>query len=124
MSRDPAFILEEILQTLQQKGSAAIETTNQAFGDMGTGEMAGNTDITRVTANPCKYVKFKASSTNVTGVVIGGENVTQPAGTTTATAGFELLPSEETGWIPVNNTEIFYYRSVAATDDLLFMWLR
>ena len=87
------------------------------------GELQGSTAALQMPASACKYVKFKARADNAGYVYIGGAGVTLPDGTTDATTGLELGPSEETGWLPATNADIFYRICTAAGDDLTFIAL-
>jgi hypothetical protein len=48
--------------------------------------------------------------------------VTVEAGTTNYTAGWELEASQQTGWLPIQNLDMFSYICDNATDDLL-VWV-
>ena len=67
--------------------------------------------------------KFKAVNSNAGDVYIGASTVTVVDGTTDTTSGYELAAGEETGWLPVNNLNLFYRICDNAGDDLTYLVL-
>lgn len=94
-----------------------------SIGLAGTGELAGSATALQMPTLTCKYVRYKARVTNAGNVYIGGASVTKPDGTTDTTTGFSLTPGDDTGWIPVTNTNLFYRICDNATDALTFIAL-
>lgn len=90
-----------------------------------TGEIAGATSATQMPDIKCRWVKLKAAYDNAGRVYIGGAGVTKKAGTTTATAGYELSAGEETPWIPLLESLNELYRICDNEgDDLTYITLR
>lgn len=100
-------------------GIAHTDKMSQAI----SGELQGVTSATQLPNRACTYLKLKAQSSNAGSVYIGGSGVTLPDGTTDITSGLELGPGEETGWMPVQNLNMFYYICQNAGDDLTYLAL-
>lgn len=86
-----------------------------------SGELAGATSATQMPSVACKMARFKAVSSNAGNVYIGISGVTKIDGTTDTTTGFELLPGDDTGWIPVDNINRYYRICDNAGDDLTYL---
>jgi len=87
------------------------------------GELAGSITALQMPSVACAAVRFKAVIGNGGNVYIGGAGVTVVDGTTDTTSGFELDAGEETGWLAVNNLNIFYRICNNAGDDLTYIAL-
>lgn len=89
------------------------------------GELQGSATALQMPDIAAKLVRFKAVSSNVGDVYIGGAGVTVVDGTTDVTTGLELAAGDETGWIPVpeGNLNAFYRICDNAGDDLTYMAL-
>lgn len=94
-----------------------------ALDSVKTGELQGSASALQMPEIPCNLVKFKAEASNVGNVYIGGSTVSLPNGNTNATAGFELAPGDETGWLPVSNLNKFYRICDNVGDDLTYLAL-
>jgi hypothetical protein len=94
---------------------------SDVFSELANGELAGSAVAVRMPDVPCKMVKFKAQTTNAGYVYIGGPGVTVPNGATDVTTGLELLPGDETGWIPIDNLNRFWRICNNAGDDLTYL---
>jgi len=88
-----------------------------------SGEIAGSATANQLSNISCKMVRFKAVSSNAGNVYIGGAGVTKVNGTGDTTTGLELLPNEDTGWIPITNLNKFYIICDNAGDDLTYIAL-
>jgi len=87
------------------------------------GELSGSAAALQMPSVACKYVKFKAVWNNAGNVYVWGASVTKVDGTTDTTTGFELGASEETGWLPATNMNLFYRICDNAGDDLTYIAL-
>lgn len=97
--------------------------STDTFSVPATGELAGATSATQMPNIVCKMVKFKAHADNAGKVYIGGSGVTKVDGTTDTTSGFQLSAGEETGWLLVENLNIFYRICDNTGDDLTYLSL-
>lgn len=93
------------------------------LGLAGCGELQGSTSALQLPSLACKMVKFKASAANSGNVYLGGAGVTVPNATTDATTGMQLAPGDDSGWIPITNTNLLYRICDNATDALTFLAL-
>lgn len=93
------------------------------FTEPASGELAGAIVATRMPNVPCKFVKFKAATSNAGNVYIGGVGVTVPDGNTDVLTGLELIPADESGWIPIDNLNRFYRVCNNVGDDLTYLAL-
>ena len=93
------------------------------LGLAGCGELQGTASALQNPALACKMVKYKASAANAGNVYLGGAGVTVPNATTDATTGMQLAPGDDSGWLPVSNTNLFYRICDNATDALTFIAL-
>jgi len=87
------------------------------------GERAGATSATQFASVSAKWVKIKAEYDNAGRVYIGGSSVTKAAGTTTTTAGWQLVAGDETPWLPISNLNALYLICDNAGDDVTYMVL-
>lgn len=86
------------------------------------GEQAGSATAVQMPSVSAQMVKFKALRSNTGNVYIGrSSGVTVADGSTDTTTGLELGPGEDSGWIPVDNTNVFWYICNNATDDFTYM---
>jgi len=97
------------------------EVQNIVYGNVYTGERAGSVTAVQLPDRTCRMVMFIAAKSNAGNVYIGGSGVTKAAGTTTATAGYELQAGGQTPWIPIRNVNLIYMICDNAGDDLLWM---
>jgi hypothetical protein len=89
-----------------------------------TGELQGSATAIQCPDVPwCRMVIFKALTSNVGDVYMGGPDVTIPDGTTDATSGLELSPGDFSPWIPVNNLNMMWRICDNAGDDLTYLAL-
>ena len=88
-----------------------------------SGELQGSASALQMPSVACAMVKFKAVSSNAGNVYIGASSVTVVDGTTDTTTGFELDAGDETGWMMVNNLDVFYRICDNAGDDLTYICL-
>lgn len=88
------------------------------------GELQGSATALQMPNVACKLVKFKALIDNAGNVYFGAAGVTIPNGTSDFTSGWLLDAGEETGWIPVDNLNRFYYICTNAGDDFVYLALR
>lgn len=72
---------------------------------------------------PSNLIKIKALASNAGNIYLGGAGVTVVDGTTDITSGFELLPGDETGWLPISNLNKLYIICNNAGDDLTYLAL-
>ncbi len=86
-----------------------------------SGELAGSATAVQMPDLEVELINFKAVSDNAGNVYIGGAGVTVPDGSTDVTTGFALAAGEETGFIPVTNSNIIYRICDNAGDDLTYM---
>lgn len=93
------------------------------FSEIATGELAGAVAAVRMPNVACKFVKFKATTSNAGNIYIGDAGVTVPNGVTDLTTGLELLPADESGWIPIDNLNRFYRICDNLGDDLTYLAL-
>lgn len=103
--------------------AGAMPAVHKTIATLKTGELAGSATAAQMPDVKCQMVRFKAESSNVGGVYIGGAGVTVADGTTDVTTGFALEPGDDTGWIPVDNLNKFYLICDNAGDDLTYMAL-
>ena len=100
------------------------QVQNVVFGNVYTGERAGSATAVQLASQSCRLAMFIAPNGNAGDVYLGGgSDVTVAAGTTTATAGYELQPGGQTPWIPISNVDLIWIICDNAGDDLLWMAL-
>jgi hypothetical protein len=103
-----------------QAGKSAPATYNT----VATGELAGSATAVQMPSVACKLVRFKAHADNAGNVYIGNStSVTVVDGTTDVTSGLELDAGDDTGWIPVDNLDLFWRICDNAGDDLTYIAL-
>lgn len=91
---------------------------------MYTGEVAGSvTAVQFPHIVKGDYIRFKAHADNAGNVYVGRVGVTKVAGSSGMTAGFQLAPSDDSGWIPMpfGGSQAFYYICDNAGDDFTYM---
>ena len=89
-----------------------------------TFEQAGSVTAVQMPNNECYYVRLKARAANTGKAYVGFSNaVTKADGTADTTSGFELSAKDDTGWIPIRNTNKFWVICDNATDTLIVMGL-
>jgi len=103
--------------------SNAVPVQEAPFTTIKSGEVQGNAAATQLPSIACRLVRFKACISNTGNVYLGAAGVTKPDGTTDATTGIELLPGDDTVWIPTDNLNRFYLICDNATDDLTYLAL-
>lgn len=94
-----------------------LEVYEMAQADVSTGfgtiQYSTTTTVTRVAAaNVAKEVVVQADPTNTNNVLIGDS---------TTTCTFALLPGSAIS-LPINNTNLVYYRSAAGSQKLNILW--
>jgi hypothetical protein len=95
--------------------------TQYANNGVASGELAGSATVVQCPSVACVLARIKAVKSNVGNVYLGGAGATKVDGTTDATSGLELGPGEETGWMPIQNLNKFYYICDNAGDDLTYL---
>ena len=119
---DTEVVTYNVLNT--QNTSAVATTVYPAgLGLAGCGELQGTASALQNPTLACKMVKYKASAANAGNVYLGGAGVTKPDATTDATTGMQLAAGDDSGWLPVSNTNLFYRICDNATDALTFIAL-
>lgn len=106
------------MPTKKTTEGAAVKYANAGIV---SGELAGSVTAVQMPDLETELINFKAVSSNVGNVYIGGAGVTKVDGTTDTTTGFELGAGEETGYIPVTNANILYRICDNAGDDLTYI---
>jgi hypothetical protein len=87
-----------------------------------TGEITGSTGGGQLPAIACRMVMFKAEAGNAGNVYLGTTSgITKTNQTTTATAGFQLKPGDQTPWLPVPNLNVFWRITDNAADSLVYI---
>lgn len=105
-------------------GSTGVQTIEQkTYSTVLSGEIAGSATASQLPSIACKLVKFKAEVSNAGNVYIGVSGVTKPDGTTDTTTGLELLPGDDSGWMPIDNLSRLYRICDNAGDDLTYLAL-
>ncbi len=101
-----------------QAGKTAPATYNSVV----SGELAGSATAVQMPSIACKLVRFKAHADNAGNVYIGGvSGLTVADGSTDATTGLQLDAGDDTGWLPVDNLDLFYRICDNAGDDLTYI---
>jgi len=99
-------------------------TAVATFDTAGSGQIVGSATALVLPDIPCRLVRFKALAANSGNVYIGIAGVTvSTSATTTTTGGFELDAGDDTGWIPVQNLNIFYQICTDNTNDFTYLFL-
>lgn len=105
--------------------AAIVDLLQQAYAGnfvFTTGEFAPGVAAAQFPSIAAKLVRFKARSANTGKVAIGdASDVTLPNGVTDVTAGLELNPGDDTGWIPASNLNLFWGIGTGATDSVSYM---
>jgi hypothetical protein len=96
---------------------------NRSYGQIQSGEIAGSATAKQLPNIACELVSFIAAKSNAGQVYLGGAGGTKPDGTQDATTGYELKPSAQTPWFPVENLNRFYIICDNAGDDLTYLAL-
>ncbi len=91
-------------------------TAQAPFDELLSGVQTVGTSVARLSTLPFTMVRLKALSTNAASIFIG----LQGSGVTVAN-GFELEPGDDTGWIPVDNLNLFEAISASAAQSLRYM---
>jgi hypothetical protein len=86
-----------------------------------SGEIQGATSATQCPDISCRAVTFKALSTNVGYVYIGGPGVTKADGTSDSTSGVEMAPGDWLQFNPTDNINIYYYICDNTGDDFCYL---
>ena len=87
-----------------------------------SGELGGETSATQCPDRSCCMVRFKAKPGNTGNVYIGvSSSVTIANGTTDTTTGFVLDAGDDTGWLPVENLNEFWYICDNTGDDFTYL---
>lgn len=94
------------------------------FSECVSGELQGSASALQLPTVTCRLAKFKALASNAGNVYLGAANVTVPDGTTDTTSGFELIPGDESPWLPITNLNVLYRICQNAGDDLTYLVLR
>ena len=93
--------------------------------EVATGQLAGSATAAQMPAIESKMVNIKSQVANAANIYIGASGVTVvSADTTNTTTGLVLDAGQETGWIPVDNLDTFYYICDNASDELTYMVIR
>lgn len=104
--------------------SEVVTSAEQTYSTPATGELQGSASAIQMPSVACHLCRFKAVASNVGKVYIGtSTNVTKVDGTTDTTSGFELAAGDDTGWLPVTNTNVFWRICDNAGDDLTYLCL-
>ena len=88
-----------------------------------SGELAGSITAVQMPNIKCQMVKFKALAANSSKIYIGSSGVTVASTTTNTTAGLEMSPGDDSGWILVSNLNVLYYICSNANDLLTYIIL-
>lgn len=94
------------------------------FKSFVTGSLAGSVTAEQGPDIQCSMVNFKALASNAGKVYLGISGVTVAGATTTTTAGWELQPGDETGFLPISNLDDVYRICDNAGDDLVYIAFR
>jgi hypothetical protein len=78
----------------------------------GIGVAAGNVAATQLPSVAGRFVLLKAKADNAGNVYIGSSNAVTTAN------GWELVPGETLGWLPISNTNLLWRICDNAGDDL------
>ena len=94
-----------------------MTTINQQFSDnphaREIGLITGSASATQFPDKSCRMIRFKAGEGN-SGVFVLGGNANQQL--------FPLGAGDDTGWIPANNMNEYYYRTASGSMDQLAYW--
>lgn len=105
---------------MAQKQSDGVAT----FDAPQTGEITGSVGGAQLPAIPCRMVMFKAPKSNAGNVYLGwSSGITKTNQTTTTTAGYQLLPGDQTPWLPVDNLNRLWRITDNAGDSLVYILL-
>jgi hypothetical protein len=111
----------EIVEAMLASGQNDVQ--QQRYTAPATGEVAGSVTAGALPSVACKLALVKARLSNAGNVYVGVGAVTKAAGTTTATAGFELGPGDATPWLPIDNLNRLARICDTAGDGLTYMVL-
>lgn len=99
-----------------------LKTTDPTYTAPAVGELAGSATSVQMPSVACSLAMFKAAHDNAGKVYIGvATGVTKADGTTDTTTGWVLAAGEETGWLPIDNTNRLWRICDNAGDDLVYM---
>ena len=96
-------------------------TEHIQYNAVTSGEIQGSATAAQMPDISCRAVTFKALSTNVGYVYIGGAGVTKADGTTDITSGVEMAPGDWLQFAPCSNINMFYYICDNAGDDFCYL---
>lgn len=104
--------------------SGTVETkpyTSVVSGELAVGTAAGGTAAGSVA---CHLVRFRARYSN-TGTIYmgGGTTITTPDGTTDTTSGWSMVAGDDTGWMPSDNVNRYYFLSSGTGNALTYVAL-
>lgn len=92
--------------------TATIGSVHQAtYGTPTASTVTTAVTATQFSSVACKYARFTAREGNAANVSYGGSGVT-------TAAGRELGPGATSGWIPVSNTNLYYYIGANTSDKI------
>jgi hypothetical protein len=94
-----------------------MTTINEQFSHnpkaLDIGKITGSFTATQMGDFPCKLLRFKADPGNAGEFVIGDSAVS---------LFFPLEAGDDTGWIPANNMNEYWYGLTSGTTDFLYYW--
>lgn len=93
------------------------------YASPASGELAGSASAVQMPNIKCQMVKFKALAGNTSNIYIGISGVTVASTNTNTTAGLQMAPGDDSGWILVNNLNVLYYICSNANDVLTYLVL-
>lgn len=88
-----------------------------------TGELVSSSIAARQATNvPCELVKIKAHPANTGYINIGwNAGVTVTDGVEDTSTGFILGGGDDTGWIPIRNLNLLFYKGTVTGDKLTYI---
>jgi hypothetical protein len=88
-----------------------------------SGAVVCGTVAVQMASVACKLARFKARYSNSGTVYLGVNGVTQAGTVTDTTSGIPLTAGDDTGWIPIDNTNRFYIISGGTPNVVTYLVL-